>query len=202
MSSHAFFAHETAIVDAGCEIGEGTKIWHFSHILGGSKIGKNCSLGQNVVVGPDVTIGSECKLQNNVSVYKGVTLEDGVFCGPSMVFTNVLNPRAFINRRNEFGHTLVKRGATLGANSTIVLGITLGEYCFVAAGAVVVKDVVPFALMAGVPAKRIGWVSHAGEVLGANMTCPRTGDMYEERAGALVRTKRGANSVYWPASEE
>lgn len=195
------FVHETAIVDDGARIGDGTKIWHFSHVLPGSDVGPGCSLGQNVVVGPNVTIGAGCKLQNNVSVYEGVTLEDGVFCGPSMVFTNVRTPRAFINRKAEFEPTLVKRGATIGANATVVLGVTLGEFCLVAAGAVVTKDVPPLALMAGVPARRIGWVSHAGEVLGRDLTCPRTGDRYREADGALERIERGASTVDWPAGE-
>lgn len=193
-----FFVHDTAIVDPGCEIGEKTKIWHFSHVLSGSTIGPRCSLGQNVVVGPKVSIGADCKIQNNVSVYEGVTLEDGVFCGPSCVFTNVRNPRAFISRRDAFEPTLVKRGASIGANATVRLGVTLGEYCFVAAGATVVKDVAPHALVAGVPAKQIGWVSHAGEVLREDMTCPWSGDRYEEKDGVLTRIQRGANTVRWP----
>lgn len=195
------FVHETAIVDDGARIGDGTKIWHFSHVLPGSDVGPGCSLGQNVVVGPNVTIGAACKLQNNVSVYEGVTLEDGVFCGPSMVFTNVRTPRAFINRKAEFEATLVKRGATIGANATIVLGVTLGEFCFVAAGAVVTADVQPFALVAGVPARRIGWVSHAGEVLPATMICPRTGDVYQLVDNSLRRVRRGQNSDAWTIND-
>jgi UDP-2-acetamido-3-amino-2,3-dideoxy-glucuronate N-acetyltransferase len=184
--------HETAVVDEGCSIGEGTKIWHFSHVLAHSTIGKNVSVGQNVSIGPKVSIGDGCKIQNNVSVYEGVTLEDDVFCGPSCVFTNVLTPRAFVNRKNEFGKIDVKRGATIGANATIVCGepngsTVLGEYCFIAAGAVVTKDVPAFALMAGVPARRIGWVSKAGEVLRGDLTCPRTGEKYRERDGKLER---------------
>jgi len=190
-SANNWWAHETAVVDAGSEIGEGTKIWHFSHVLPDTKIGRNCSLGQNVMAGPGVTLGDKVKVQNNVSLYKGVHLEDGVFCGPSCVFTNVLTPRGFVERKSEFGETIVRRGATIGANSTIVCGdpngrTELGEYCFIAAGAVVTKDVPAHALMAGVPAKRIGWVSRAGEVLGADMKCPRTGEAYEERDGGLV----------------
>jgi len=173
--------HETACVDDGCDIGEGTKIWHFSHVLRGSRVGKNCVIGQNVMIGPDVVIGERCKIQNNVSLYKGVTLEDGVFCGPSCVFTNVLTPRAEIERKNEFRATLVKRGATIGANATILCGTTLGPYCFVAAGAVVTKDVSAFALVAGMPARRIGWVSRAGERLGLDLVCPRTGRRYREQ---------------------
>ncbi len=173
-----YFAHPLAAIDEGCEIGRGTRIWHFSHILRNSRIGEDCIIGQNVMVGPGVTIGNRCKLQNNVSVYPGVTLEDGVFCGPSCVFTNVLHPRAEIERKDEFLPTLVKRGSTIGANATIVCGVTLGQYSFIAAGAVVTKDVVPFALMAGTPARRIGWVSHAGESLDKNLVCPREGRRY------------------------
>jgi UDP-2-acetamido-3-amino-2,3-dideoxy-glucuronate N-acetyltransferase len=172
--------HPSAFVDEPCEIGEGTRIWHFVHILPRSRIGRSCSLGQNVMVGPDVSIGDGCKIQNNVSIYQGVTLEDGVFCGPSCVFTNVNNPRAEVQRKDEFRPTLVKRGATLGANSTMVCGHTVGEYAFIAAGAVVTQDVPPFALMAGVPARRIGWMSHVGEKLGADLVCPRSGRRYRE----------------------
>jgi UDP-2-acetamido-3-amino-2,3-dideoxy-glucuronate N-acetyltransferase len=172
------FAHPLAAIDDGVSIGRGTRIWHFSHVLKNSRIGENCIIGQNAMIGPDVTIGDRCKLQNNVSIYPGVTLEDGVFCGPSCVFTNVLTPRAEIERKNEFLPTLVKRGATIGANATIVCGSTLGEYCLIAAGAVVTKDVPPFALMAGVPARRIGWVGHAGERLGEDLVCPREGRRY------------------------
>jgi UDP-2-acetamido-3-amino-2,3-dideoxy-glucuronate N-acetyltransferase len=197
--SNPYYAHPTAIIDDGCDIGSDTKIWHFTHVLKGTKIGPRCSLGQNVVTGPDVSIGADCKIQNNVSIYNGVTLEDGVFCGPSMVFTNVLYPRAFISRKDEFALTLVKRGASIGANATIVPGTTLGEFCFVAAGAVVSKDVAAFALVAGVPARQIGWVSHAGEVLSGNLVCRRTGDRYEIIDGGLVRVERGANTVIWPA---
>ena len=173
-----FFVHPLAAIDDGVQIGEGTRIWHFSHVLKNSRIGEKCVIGQNVCIGPDVTIGSRCKIQNNVSVYPGVTLEDGVFCGPSCVFTNVVNPRAEIERKDEFRPTLVKRGATIGANATIVCGHRLGEYCFIAAGAVVTKDVPPFAMMAGVPARRIGWVSHSGERLGKDLVCPREGRRY------------------------
>jgi UDP-2-acetamido-3-amino-2,3-dideoxy-glucuronate N-acetyltransferase len=193
----SWWAHETAVVDDGAEIGEGTKIWHFAHVLPNTTVGRNVSLGQNVMAGPGVTIGDKVKVQNNVSLYKGVHLEDGVFCGPSCVFTNVLTPRGFVERKSEFGETVVRRGATIGANSTIVCGdpngrTELGEYCFIAAGAVVTKDVPAFALMAGVPAKRIGWVSRAGEVLGKDFKCPRTGEQYEERDGALVITQEVA----------
>ncbi len=200
-ASQGFVAHESAYVDEGCDIGEGTRIWHFSHILKGSRIGRGCSLGQNVVVGPNVSIGDDCKIQNNVSVYEGVTLEDGVFCGPSCVFTNVRNPRAFVSRKERFEPTVVRRGASIGANATIRLGVTLGEYCFVAAGAVVTKDVAAHALVAGVPATQIGWVSHAGEVLREDMTCPWSGDVYAVHGGVLHRVTRGERSVRWPPGE-
>ena len=172
--------HPSAFVDEPCEIGAGTRIWHFAHILPRTRIGRDCSFGQNVMVGPDVTVGDGCKVQNNVSLYKGVTLEDGVFCGPSCVFTNVNNPRAEVERKDEFRPTLVRRGATIGANATIVCGHTIGEYAFIAAGAVVTQDVPDFALMAGVPARRIGWMSHAGEKLGPDLVCPRSGRRYRE----------------------
>jgi UDP-2-acetamido-3-amino-2,3-dideoxy-glucuronate N-acetyltransferase len=159
----SYTTHETAIVDEGAQIGDGTRIWHWVHICGGAKIGEKCSFGQNVFVGNDVVVGNNCKVQNNVSIYDAVVLEDDVFCGPSMVFTNVYNPRSAVNRKDEYRNTIVKRGATIGANATIVCGVTLGEYCFVAAGAVVTKDVEPHAIMAGVPAKRIGWMSAEGE---------------------------------------
>lgn len=200
--SRGYVAHESAYVDDGCEIGEGTRIWHFSHVLKGSRIGRGCSLGQNVVVGPNVSIGADCKIQNNVSVYEGVTLEEGVFCGPSCVFTNVRNPRAFVSRKEKFEPTLVCRGASIGANATIRLGVTLGEYCFVAAGAVVVKDVPAHALVAGVPAAQIGWVSHAGEVLRDDMVCAWSGDRYAVKDGALVRVERGARTVHWPTAAD
>lgn len=180
------FIHESAYVDGHSTIGAGTKIWHFVHILAHTKIGRNCSLGQNVMAGPHVTIGDGCKVQNNVALYKGVTLEDDVFCGPSCVFTNVLTPRAHVERKDEFGETLVKRGATIGANATIVCGNTLGAYCMIAAGAVVTKDVPDYALMAGIPAKRIGWVSRAGDRLGADLICPRTGETYQEDGETLT----------------
>lgn len=170
--------HESAYVDDHVEIGDGSAIWHFTHILSGVRIGARCVIGQNAVVGPDVTIGDQCKIQNNVSLYKGVTLEDAVFCGPSCVFTNVNNPRAEIERKSEFRETVVKRGATIGANSTIVCGHTLGEYCFIAAGAVVTKDVPAFALMAGNPARRIGWMSKVGIRLGPDLRCPVSGVQY------------------------
>jgi UDP-2-acetamido-3-amino-2,3-dideoxy-glucuronate N-acetyltransferase len=174
------FVHETAYVDDGCTIGGGTRIWHFSHILSDSHIGRDCNLGQNVMVGPGVTIGDHCKLQNNVSIYPGVSLSDGVFCGPSCVFTNVLNPRAEIERKDEFRATPVGRGATIGANATIVCGHRIGAWAFIAAGAVVTTDVPDHALMAGVPARRIGWMSRDGERLGADLVCPRSHRKYRE----------------------
>jgi UDP-2-acetamido-3-amino-2,3-dideoxy-glucuronate N-acetyltransferase len=181
--------HESAYVDAPVQIGEGTSIWHFTHVLSEVTVGSGCSIGQNVMIGPRVSVGKRCKIQNNVSLYEGVTLEDDVFCGPSCVFTNVLNPRAHISRKLEFKPTLVKRGATIGANATIICGHELGAYCFVAAGAVVTRDVPDFALMAGVPARRIGWMSEAGERLGPDLICPRDGSRYRETANdRLERT--------------
>ncbi|MDQ2105337.1 Gfo/Idh/MocA family oxidoreductase, partial [Azospirillum isscasi] len=170
--------HETACIDARVEIGPGTRIWHFSHILPDTRIGRGCTIGQNVVIGPRVEVGERCSIQNNVHLFAGVTLEDGVFCGPSCVFTNVVNPRAEVERKSEFRPTLVRRGATIGANATIVCGHTLGAYCMVGAGAVVTRDVPPFALMVGNPARRIGWVSHDGERLGHDLVCPRSGRRY------------------------
>ena len=172
--------HESAYIDEGVVIGTGTRIWHFSHILPRARIGRNCIVGANVMIGTGVIVGDRCKIQNNVSVYEGVTLEDGVFCGPSCVFTNVVNPRAEIERKTEFRPTLVRRGATIGANATVVCGVTLGPYCFVAAGAVVSRPVPAFALVAGVPARRIGWVSHDCERLGPDLVCPRSGRRYRE----------------------
>lgn len=161
----SYFAHESCYVDNNVSIGDNTKIWHFSHILSGSNIGTNCSFGQNCVVGPKVNIGNGVKVQNNISIYEGVEVEDDVFLGPSMVFTNVTNPRAFIIRREEFKKTLLKKGCSIGANATIVCGVTIGEYSLIGSGTVVNKDVKPFALMVGVPAKQIGWVSKAGNTL-------------------------------------
>ena len=178
--------HGSAFIDPPVEIGKGTRIWHFSHVLKDTHIGSNCTIGQNVMIGPSVRIGNDCRIQNNVSVYQGVTLEDGVFCGPSMVFTNVVNPRAEVSRKDEFNPTLVKRGATIGANATILCGVTLGEYCFVGAGAVITKDVAPHALMAGVPAAPIGWMSHDGERLDESLVCTRSGRRYEETAHGLT----------------
>ena len=159
----SYVAHDSAIIDDGAIIGVGTRIWHWSHVCAGALIGIDCVLGQNTFIGNEVVIGNNCKLQNNVSVYDGVTLEDDVFCGPGMVFTNVINPRASIARKHEYRRTIIKRGATIGANATIVCGVVLGEYSFIAAGAVITRDVQPFALMAGVPARRIGWMDKRGE---------------------------------------
>lgn len=178
--------HESAIVDSGVRIGHGTKIWHFTHILSGSRIGSSCNIGQNVVIGPDVTIGVRCKIQNNVSVYKGVTLEGGVFCGPSMVFTNIYSPRAEISKMDQVKNTLVKRGATLGANCTIVCGHTIGRYAFIGAGAVVTKDVPDHALVAGNPAKQIGWVCICGGNLNERLSCLECGKMYKKVKGVLT----------------
>ena len=177
--------HPTAVVDEGASVGEGSRIWHFTHVLPGASIGRDCVLGQNVMVAATARIGDGCKVQNNVSLYDGVVLEDRVFCGPSCVFTNVLTPRAFVNRKSEYGMTLVKAGATIGANATIVCGNTIGAYSMVGAGAVVTHDVPDYALMVGVPARRIGWVSRAGERLDKSLLCPRTGEQYREHNGRL-----------------
>lgn len=173
------FIHPTSIVDEGVDIRVGTKIWHFSHILGQGNIGENCTIGQNVVIGPKVNIGSSVRIQNNVSVYEGVTLADDVFCGPSCVFTNVMNPRAFLSRKSEFRTTYVGTGATIGANATIVCGHDIGDYAFIGAGSVVTKEVKPFALMVGNPARHVGWVSVAGEKLGDDLICPRDHSRYQ-----------------------
>ena len=174
----AAFVHASSYVDEGVTIGARTKVWHFSHILPNCAIGEDCSLGQNVVVGPNVKIGNRVKIQNNVSVYEGVTLEDGVFCGPSCVFTNVNNPRSDIVRKDEYRETHVGRGASIGANATIVCGNNLGEFCFVAAGAVITKNVPNYALMVGTPARRVGWISKAGGRLGEDLVCPLDGTAY------------------------
>lgn len=174
------FIHESSYVDDNVAIGSGSKVWHFSHILANCQIGEDCSLGQNVVIGPSVVVGNRVKIQNNVSVYEGVTLEDGVFCGPSCVFTNVNNPRSEIVRKDEYRKTTVKRGASIGANATIICGHDLGEYCFIAAGAVVTKEVPAYALMAGTPARRIGWISKAGGRLGEDFICPIDGTAYRQ----------------------
>jgi len=184
-----FFVHESSYVDEDVIIGQETKIWHFCHIISGSRIGKKCNIGQNVVVGPDVIIGNGCKIQNNVSVYKGVTLEDDVFCGPSTVFTNVFNPRAHIRRMNAARPTIVKKGATLGANCTIVCGHTIGAYAFVGAGAVVTKDVPDYALVTGNPVKQTGWVCKCGEKLSSDLFCLHCSLEYIEDAGRLKKVK-------------
>lgn len=191
----SYYKHDSAIVDDGAEIGEDSRVWHFVHVCGGAKIGKGVSLGQNVFVGNKVNIGDRCKVQNNVSVYDNVTLEEGVFCGPSMVFTNVYNPRSLIERKDEYRSTLVKKGATLGANCTIVCGVTIGEFAFVGAGAVVQKDVPAYALMVGVPARQIGWMSQFGEKLdlplsgNAEVVCPHTGAKYTLSGYQLTKTE-------------
>ncbi len=193
MKQNNVTVHPSAIVDDGAQIGEGSRVWHFVHVCGGAQIGKGVSLGQNVFVGNKVVIGDHCKIQNNVSVYDNVMLEEGVFCGPSMVFTNVYNPRSLIERKSEYRNTLVKKGVTLGANCTIVCGTTIGEYAFVGAGAVVNKDVKPYALMVGVPAKQIGWMSQYGEQIPLPMkgeghyTCPHTNQVYTLNHGQLKR---------------
>lgn len=181
------FIHPTAVIDDMCEIGNNSKIWHFSHVLKNTKIGESCNIGQNVVVGPDVTIGKKCKIQNNVSVYKGVTLEDGVFCGPSMVFTNINNPRAEISKMEQVRNTLVKKGATIGANATIVCGVTLGRYCFIGAGAVVNRNVKDHELVVGNPVKQIGWVCHCGERLNDDLSCSTCNHVYVESDLGLKR---------------
>ncbi|MGE4538342.1 MAG: DapH/DapD/GlmU-related protein [Desulfovibrio sp.] len=184
----SYFAHPTALIDAGATVGDGTKIWHFSHVLKGSRVGEGCNIGQNVVIGPDVNVGNGCKIQNNVSVYQGVTLEDDVFCGPSMVFTNIFNPRAFIPRMHEVRQTLVKKGASVGANCTIVCGHTIGNYAFIGAGAVVTKDVPDHALMVGNPARQIGWMCACGEKLDPeSLKCPTCGEAYVAGENGLRR---------------
>lgn len=188
--------HPSAIIDEGAQIGEGTRVWHFVHVCSGAKIGKGVSLGQNVFVGNKVTIGDRCKIQNNVSIYDNVTLEEGVFCGPSMVFTNVYNPRSLMERKNEYRDTFIKKGATLGANCTIVCGTTVGDYAFVGAGAVINRDVKPYALMVGVPARHIGWMSEFGEQLDlplegrAQTVCHHTGDLYILNGDTLTKNSK------------
>lgn len=193
----SFYKHDSAIVDDGAQIGEGSRVWHFVHVCSGAQIGKGVSLGQNVFVGNKVTIGDQCKIQNNVSIYDNVHLEEGVFCGPSMVFTNVYNPRSLIERKDQYLDTIVKRGATLGANCTIVCGVTIGQYAFIGAGAVVNKDVPAYALMVGVPAKQIGWMSEFGEQLELPLTgdekteCIHTGDIYQLNNGIVQKIQKG-----------
>ena len=195
MSVNNFTVHPTAIVDAGAQIGAGSRVWHWVHICGQAVIGEKCSLGQNVFVGNRVRIGNNCKIQNNVSVYDNVTLEDDVFCGPSKVFTNVYNPRSAVTRKDEYRDTVVRRGATLGANCTIVCGVTVGEFAFVAAGAVINRSVPAYALMAGVPARQIGWMSEYGERLelpltgDGQTTCPHTGRAYHLVGGRIENKK-------------
>ena len=189
-----YFAHESSYVDEGAVVGKGTKIWHFSHVMPGAVIGERCNLGQNVVVMPGTRIGNNVKIQNNVSIYEGVELEDDVFCGPSMVFTNVLNPRSHISRKHEYRRTLVGRGSSIGANATIVCGATLGEYSFIGAGAVVTGDVPAYALMVGVPARRVGWMCQCGERLPAagEGTCAACGTTYERAGDGIRQVQRGA----------
>lgn len=191
MNHSKYFAHPTAVIDEGCEIGTGTKIWHFSHIMSNCKIGENCNLGQNVVISPDVVLGKNVKVQNNVSIYTGVTCEDDVFLGPSMVFTNVTNPRSAVNRKNQYAKTLVKKGATIGANATIVCGHDIGQFAFIGAGAVVTKHVPDYALIVGNPAKQIGWMSEYGHKLSfdenGNATCPESGEKYVIKNGVVSK---------------
>ena len=188
-----YFAHETAVIDDNCEIGEGTKIWHFSHVMSNCKIGTGCNLGQNVVVSPNVILGNNVKIQNNVSIYTGVICEDDVFLGPSMVFTNVINPRSAINRRNQYAKTTVKKGASIGANATIVCGNDIGEYAFIGAGAVVTKDIPNFALVVGNPSKQIGWVGEYGHRLKFNESgiavCPESKQEYKLENNTVKRIK-------------
>ncbi len=184
-----YYAHPTAVIDEGCEIGQDTKIWHFSHIMAGCKIGSRCNLGQNVVVSPDVILGNQVKVQNNVSIYTGVVCEDDVFLGPSMVFTNVINPRSAVNRKSQYARTLVKRGATIGANATIVCGHDIGSFAFIGAGAVVTRDVPDYALVIGNPARQTGWMSEYGHKLKFSTegiaVCPESGERYELKNGKV-----------------
>ncbi len=194
MESNPYFAHPTAVIDAGCEIGNGTKIWHFSHIMSGSKIGENCNVGQNVVVSDGVILGDNVKVQNNVSIYTGVICEDDVFLGPSCVFTNVTNPRSAVNRRGQYAKTVVKKGASIGANSTIVCGHDIGEYAFVGAGAVVTKNIPAYALVVGNPSKQIGWMSEFGHRLHFDSSgiaiCPESGEQYQLTENTVVKIKQ------------
>ena len=191
MSAADYFVHESSYLDDNVEIGEGTRIWHFSHVLRNSRVGRNCIIGQNVVIGPDVIVGNRCKVQNNVSVFKGVTIEDDVFCGPSCVFTNVYNPRAFIERKHEFRQTLVRRGASIGANATILCGVTIGQYAMIGAGAVVKSDVSDYSIVAGVPARHFGWACKCGTRLilsNDHATCPYCSNEYDLLNGKLSPT--------------
>ena len=191
-----YFAHESCYIDEGCQIGDDTKIWHFTHVMAGARIGRRCNIGQNVVISPQVVVGDNVKIQNNVSVYTGVVLEDDVFCGPSMVFTNVINPRSHVPRKDEYRSTLVRRGASLGANSTIVCGHTIGRYAFIGAGAVVTKDVPDYALVVGNPGRVAGWMCDCGVKLAATAkppataTCLSCGAAYRDEASGLVRSDR------------
>ena len=191
MNTKIYFAHETAVIDEGCEIGNGTKIWHFSHIMPESKIGENCNIGQNVVISPNVILGKNVKVQNNVSIYSGVICEDDVFLGPSMVFTNIINPRSAVIRRGAYQKTLVKKGASIGANATIVCGNDIGAYSFIGAGAVVTKEVLPYALVVGNPSKQIGWISEFGHRLDfdkkGNATCAESGEKYQLKDNNVIK---------------
>ena len=186
-----YFAHETAVIDEGCRIGQGTKIWHFSHVMPGAEIGENCNIGQNVVISPGVKLGRQCKVQNNVSIYEGVTCDEDVFLGPSMVFTNVTNPRSAVNRRGEYSRTHVGRGASIGANATIVCGHDIGEFAFIGAGAVVTKTIPAYALVVGNPARQMGWMSEYGEKLEFDAegwaTCPGSGERYHLENGCVSK---------------
>lgn len=194
MTDKKYFAHETAVIDEGCKVGDGTKIWHFSHIMPGCTIGQHCNIGQNVVISPEVILGNNVKVQNNVSIYTGVTCEDDVFLGPSMVFTNVTNPRSAVNRRGQYAKTTVKRGASIGANATIVCGHDIGEFAFIGAGAVVTKHVPAYALVLGNPAKQTGWMSEYGHKLNFNKqgeaTCPESGEGYILTEGKVVKINK------------
>ena len=192
-----YFAHETAVIDSGCKIGKGTKIWHFSHIMTGSEIGENCNIGQNVVISPGVRLGKNVKVQNNVSVYTGVICEDDVFLGPSMVFTNILNPRSAIIRKDKYVTTIVEKGATIGANATIICGNRIGRYAFIGAGAVVTKEVLPYSLVVGNPARHIGWMSEFGHRLRFNdngiAVCPESGEKYKLKNGMVSKINYQVN---------
>jgi len=191
--SSAYFAHPTAVIDEGCSIGKGTKIWHFTHVMSGAIIGERCNLGQNVVVSPEVVLGKNVKVQNNVSIYTGVICEDDVFLGPSMVFTNVMNPRSTVSRKDQYQKTLVKKGVTIGANATIICGIGIGEFAFIGAGSVVNRDVKSYSLVVGNPARHIGWMSEFGHRLNfdnnGKAACPESGQQYELKDGAVKRIK-------------